>query len=424
MDFRKSGSRDNPKRKRVNNDTEQLELDKHRRLNDPRDMLGYQGGNTNGEGGKKSSHPFGHRIENALAMPSTSKSSAERPADLGVEIAARLEKRGLQDPPMLNRLPGGTPDEAAAYYRNLEPWQKYELEKAAEGDMDASMEGREYLREYNRIYDEGDEQAGSHSEAMELDEAQSEASNRNHQSGSSLKEFAEDLEHEIASGDEQASSHNEAMRSDEAQPEGSSHRHQSEANLDGFAEDLENEIASNDVASDAAKKKFLYEVKIRFEDVQYIYRFTINSTGKTSVGYEHLHKKMDTIRSFQIYPNYTYEEASDAYDNIETAFGDGTYNDTVRKRCKKLGFPFAQEADRTDNFSERPRDKVISELIDHLIEYPGQTHMQARIRVHMRANRLDREREYPDARIEVQNRDINNKTKEKVINNLWKIYTN
>jgi len=92
------------------------------------------------------------RIQKALEMPSTSESSAERPADRGVEIAARLKKRGLQDPTMIKGLKGGTPEEADAYYRSLAQWQKDELNKANEDDRYASTQGYHYLQQYTDLY--------------------------------------------------------------------------------------------------------------------------------------------------------------------------------------------------------------------------------------------------------------------------------
>jgi hypothetical protein len=68
---------------------------------------------------------------------------------------------------------------------------------------------------------------------------------------------------------------------------------------------------------------------------------------KTRDGYTHLHKWATRLKDCATYNNYTYEEAVEAYNEIETAYGNGTYNKTLKDRCKRLELPFASTPPHT-----------------------------------------------------------------------------
>jgi hypothetical protein len=71
------------------------------------------------------------------------------------------------------------------------------------------------------------------------------------------------------------------------------------------------------------------------------------ATPETRNGYIHLHKWVTSLKDCATYSNYTYEEAVQAYNEIEKAYNGGTYNETVKARCKTLELPFA--FDHPDN---------------------------------------------------------------------------
>ena len=65
------------------------------------------------------------------------------------------------------------------------------------------------------------------------------------------------------------------------------------------------------------------------------------SANSKEIGLKHLHTNLKILRDFSLYPNYTKEEAINAYKSIKKAYTDGTYEKYAKQRCPKLGFPFA-----------------------------------------------------------------------------------
>jgi hypothetical protein len=113
----------------------------------------------------------------------------------------------------------------------------------------------------------------------------------------------------------------------------------------------ESSTAQQDTQDDAAMELFL-DKKTLGDKISGSAIYSAKNTHEWSRGtvreiYKHLYDRLQILRNYSQYDNTTIEEAIKAYKEIKEEYVNGIYNnikrDTAKKRCRNLGFPFAQD---------------------------------------------------------------------------------